>query len=364
MQIELKQITIREVFSQYENDEEDGVYGYSGKLNIRPKYQREFVYKDAQRNSVIETVRKGFPLNVMYWAKNSDDTFEVLDGQQRTISICSYVAGDFSVNGMAFHNLTNDQKEDFLDYPLMVYFCEGKDSEKLDWFQTINIAGAVLTDQELRNAIYTGAWLTDAKSKFSKRNCAAYNLANKYLEGDPIRQDYLETVLKWISKAKTKDDINDFMALSQNKPNADELWVYFQRVIAWVQINFPDWRKEMRGVEWGLLYNDYHTFNFNPTELKEKVSKYMKDEDVTKKSGIYPYLITGKEKYLSIRAFSDSQKRETFERQKGVCPHCKDTFKFEEMEGDHIKPWHEGGPTKTENCQMLCKDCNRTKSGK
>lgn len=251
-----------------------------------------------------------------------------------------------------------------MNYELMIYFCEGDDKEKLDWFKTINIAGAVLTAQELRNAIYTGSWLTDAKSKFSKRNCAAYNLANKYIEGDPIRQDYLETALKWISKAKTDDEIRDYMADNQNKPNADELWVYFQKVIAWIQITFPDWKKEMRGVDWGVLYNEHQSTNFNPTELKDKVTKYMKDEDVTRKSGIYPYLITGREKYLSIRAFNDNHKREAFERQKGICPHCKSTFKFEEMEGDHIKPWHDGGPTKSENCQMLCKDCNRKKSGK
>ena len=164
MKIELKEITIREVANGYINNNEEGVVGFGGKLNIRPKYQREFVYKDKQRDSVIETLKKDFPLNVMYWVKNEDDTYEVLDGQQRTISICEYVAGSYSLNSMYFHNLTDVEQNQILYYKLMVYFCEGNDKEKLDWFKTINIAGEKLTDQELRNAIYTGTWLTDAKN--------------------------------------------------------------------------------------------------------------------------------------------------------------------------------------------------------
>ena len=176
MQIELREISVREVVDGYINNAEDGVVGYCGKLNIRPKYQREFVYRDKQRDSVIETVRKNFPLNVMYWVKNSDDTYEVLDGQQRTISICEYVAGNFSLDFQYFHNLTDTEREQILDYKLMVYFCEGNDREKLDWFKTINIAGEKLTDQELRNAIYTGTWLTDAKRYFSRSGCPAYGI--------------------------------------------------------------------------------------------------------------------------------------------------------------------------------------------
>ena len=174
MKIELHEISIREITENYIDNAENGVTGYNGKLNIRPKYQREFVYKDKQRNAVIETIVKGFPLNVMYWVKNSDDAFEVLDGQQRTISFCQYVNGDFSINSRAFQNLTITEQQQILDYKVMVYFCEGNDKEKLDWFKIINIAGEKLTDQELRNAVYTGAWLSDAKLKFSKSNCAAY----------------------------------------------------------------------------------------------------------------------------------------------------------------------------------------------
>ena len=190
MKIQLNEITIREVSNGYLNSDEEGVVGYGEKLNIRPKYQREFVYKDKQRDAVIETIKKNFPLNVMYWVKNEDGFFEVLDGQQRTISFCEYIAGTFSLNNLYFHNLTDVEKNQILDYKLMIYFCEGNDKEKLDWFKIINIAGEKLTDQELRNAIYTGTWLIDAKRYFSKSGCPAHGMASDYLSGSAIRQDY------------------------------------------------------------------------------------------------------------------------------------------------------------------------------
>lgn len=365
MQIKLQEIAVRSVVANYINSDEEGVVGYGGKLNIRPKYQREFVYKEAQRNAVIETIQKGFPLNVMYWVQNEDGTFEVLDGQQRTISICEYVAGNFSLNGLGFHNLPDDKQEQILNYKLMIYFCEGSSSEKLDWFKTINIAGEKLTDQELRNAIYTGPWLTDAKRYFSKTSCPAYGLGSDYLTGSPIRQEYLETVIGWISNNRSGDDnIKQYMADNQHKPNANELWLYFQNVINWVKVVFPNYRREMKGLEWGFLYNEFKNHEFDSAKLEIEIKKLMQDEDVTKKSGIYPYLLTGKEKYLSIRAFTPQQKREAYERQNGICVHCKKHFEIDEMEADHITPWHEGGKTNTENCQMLCKNCNRTKSGR
>jgi hypothetical protein len=359
MKIELKEITIREVSKEYINDNEEGVVGYSGKLNIRPKYQREFVYKDKQRDAVIETVNKNFPLNVMYWVKNEDDTYEVLDGQQRTISICEYVSGSFSLNSMYFHNLTNVEKEKILDYKLMVYFCEGNDKEKLDWFKTINIAGEKLTNQELRNAIYTGTWLTDAKRYFSKSNCPAFNIGNDYLTGSAIRQDYLETTISWLSN----DNIEQYMAENQHKPNASELWLYFTSLMNWIKVVFPKYRKEMKGINYGFLYNKFKDQQFDAKKLEEEITTLMQDEDVTKKSGIYEYVLTRNEKYLSIRAFTDKQKREAFERQKGICPKCKVKFELNEMEADHITPWHSGGKTTADNCQMLCKHDNRIKSG-
>ena len=360
MKIELKEISIREVTDGYINNNEEGVIWYHGKLNIRPKYQREFVYKDRQRDAVIDTVRKSFPLNVMYWVSNGDATYEVLDGQQRTISICEYVAGKFSLNFQYFHNLEESEKEQILDYKLMVYFCEGTDKEKLDRFKTINIAGEKLTDQELRNAIYTGPWLTDAKRYFSKSGCPAYGLASDYLNGSSIRQEYLQTAIAWISD----NNIEQYMADHQHEDNANELWLYFSSIITWLQILFPHYRKEMKWVDYGYLYNNYKDHKFDANKLEEQIKILMQDEDVTKKSGIYSYVITGQEKYLSIRAFTDKQKREAYERQEGICPHCKEHFELSEMEADHITPWHSGGKTTAENCQMLCKHCNRTKSGK
>ncbi len=359
MKIELKEITIREVSNGYLNDNEEGVVGFGGKLNIRPKYQREFVYKDKQRDAVIETVKKQFPLNVMYWVKNADDTYEVLDGQQRTISICEYVSGSFSLNAMYFKNLTDVEQNQILEYKLMVYFCEGNDKEKLDWFKTINIAGEKLTTQELRNAIYTGTWLTDAKKYFSKTSCPAYNIGNDYLTGTPIRQDYLETAISWLSN----DNIEQYMAENQDKPNANELWLYFNSLINWIKVVFPNYRKEMKGINYGFLYNTFKDKQFDAKKLEIEITTLMQDEDVTKKSGIYEYVLTRQEKYLSIRAFTDKQKREAFERQKGICPKCKVEFAINEMEADHITPWHSGGKTTAENCQMLCKHDNRIKSG-
>ena len=360
MKIQLKEIAIKEVVAEYINDNENGVVGYGGKLNIRPKFQREFVYKDPQRNAVIDTVRKNFPLTVLYWVKNEDDTYEVLDGQQRTISICEYVAGKFSINFQYFHNLEDVEKDQILNYKLMVYFCEGNDKEKLDWFRTINIAGEKLTDQELRNAIYTGPWLTDAKRYFSKTGCVAYSIGSDYLNGVAIRQDYLETAIDWIGEGQ----IEKYMSENQHNPNANELWLYFQNVINWVKVAFPNYRREMKGVAWGELYNKFKDTAIDSKKLESEITKLMQDEDVTKKSGIYGYVLTRNEKSLNIRAFSDKQKRESYERQDRICAKCKKEFEINEMEADHIKPWHEGGKTNSENCQMLCKNCNRTKSGK
>ena len=360
MKIKLKEISIRDVVAEYANNDEEGVVGYSGNLNIRPKYQREFIYKEEQRNSVIETVKKDFPLNVMYWVKSDDGTYEVLDGQQRTISICEYVSGKFSLDNLYFHSLQDVEQEQILNYKLMIYFCDGNDKEKLDWFKTINIAGLKLTDQELRNAIYTGTWLTDAKRYFSKSGCPAYEMGNKYLKGSSIRQEYLETIIKWISN----NNIEQYMADNQHEPNANELWLYFKSVLDWIGVVFIEYRKEMKGVDFGVLFNQYKNEKFNSTEIEQEISILMQDEDVTKKSGIYPYIVLRDEKYLNIRAFTDKQKREAYERQEGICTNCNKKFEITEMEGDHIKPWSKGGKTTAKNCQMLCNPCNRIKSDK
>lgn len=357
MDISLKEITVRELTSGYQDNVENGVIGFGGKLDIRPPYQREFVYDEKERNAVINTLQKDFPLNVMYWAVREDGNFEVIDGQQRTISICQYVNGDFSTNGLAIHNLPKDKKDQILDYKLMVYYCSGTDSEKLDWFETINIAGKVLTDQELKNAVYSGSWVSDAKRYFSKNSRP--KIGDQYLTGVANRQEYLETAIDWISN----NNIKEYMSKNQHEPNANEVWLYFQSVINWVKATFPNYRKEMKGIRWGFLYNEYKGQKFDSKKLEEEITVLMLDEDVDNKKGIYSYVLTRKEKHLNIRAFTPNQKREAYERQKGVCTKCTKYFKLEEMEADHITPWHDGGKTTAENCQMLCKHDNRIKSG-
>lgn len=360
MKIELHEIKVSQLCEGFEDKEKEaGVVGYGGKLDIRPPYQREFIYKDKQRDAVIDTVRKNYPLNVMYWAVREDGNLEVIDGQQRTLSICQYVNGDFSINGLAFHNLQDDQQQQILDYKLMVYFCSGTDSEKLEWFRTINIAGEELTPQELRNAVYAGPWTADAKRYFSKTGCAAYGLASDYLTGSPIRQQYLETAIEWHADGT----IEEYMSKHQHDENASEIWHYFQSVIGWVKATFPKYRKEMKGGEWGGLYNQFKGKTLNPDKLEKQVAKLMMDDDVTRKAGIYPFVLDGKERHLSIRTFTDNNKREAYERQKGICVKCKKSFELCEMEADHITPWHSGGKTNAGNCQMLCKDDNRKKSG-
>ena len=363
MKIELNEIPVSEVVKGYKDSAENGVVGYGGRLNIRPAFQREFIYKEKQRNEVLNTVRNDFPLNVMYWVKSGEESYEMLDGQQRTISVCQYINGDFSIQYQYFHNLTKDEQQQILDYKLMIYICDGTDKEKLDWFKIINIAGEQLTAQELRNAIYTGEWLTDAKKYFSKTNCPAYNIAGEYLKGSAIRQDYLETVIKWIA-AKEGKEIEDYMAEYQHEPSANELWLYFNSVITWVKAIFPKYRREMKGIEWGIYYNKFGTRKFDPKALEAKIITLMEDEDITRHAGIYEYLIDGEERHLSLRAFSEKMKRTAYEKQKGICPVCKEHFEYEKMEGDHITPWHLGGKTTSENCQMLCQSDNRTKSGK
>ena len=363
MKIDLHKISVRKVFDGYKDSAEEGVVAYDGKLDIRPKYQREFVYKPEQRDAVIHTVQHKFPLNVMYWIENSVGNYELLDGQQRTLSICQYVSGDYSIADRYFHNLTKEEKDQILDYELMIYFCDGTDKERIEWFEVINTAGERLTPQELLNAVYTGPWLSDAKLKFSKTGCVAYHLANDggaLVSGSPIRQEYLETALLWINSG----DVAGYMAKHQHDKNADKLWDYFQNVIEWVRANFTNYRREMNSVDWGELYNEFKDKKLNVGKLETEIKELMQDEDVTKKSGIYPYVLTRQEKYLSIRAFTEKMKREAYERQKGICVKCKKHFEIEEMEADHTTPWHEGGKTISKNCQMLCKQDNRTKSGK
>lgn len=367
MKIELKEITVRELAKGYEDNAEGGVVAFDGKLDVRPPYQREFIYKDKQREAVINTVTNGFPLNVMYWAARADGGFEVIDGQQRTISVCQYVTGVFSFQNLYIHNLQDDVREKILGYKLMIYQCTGTDSERLDWFRTINIAGERLYEQELRNAVYSGSWVSAAKRYFSKTGCAAYQIGQDYLEGAPIRQDYLETVIDWISEAKGNTDIIEkYMGQHQDDKDAEMLWEYYRAVIDWVAATFTTKRKNiMRGVPWGVLYNQFKNQKLNTKAIEAETVKLIDDDEVTNQKGIYRYILTRDEKYLSLRTFNAKEKQKAYEKQKGICPICpkKKQWALEEMEADHITPWHSGGKTVLENCQMLCKDHNRRKSG-
>ena len=360
MKIELHKITVRELVAGYVNSEDEGVVAYGGKLDVRPKYQREFIYRPEQQEAVVDTVTKGYPLNVMYWAVREDGTYEVIDGQQRTLSVCEYVAGRFAYMFRYFGNLTKGEQDDILDYVLTVYFCEGTDAEKLAWFKIINIAGEELTDQELLNAVYAGPWTADMKRFFSKSSGPAYTLASRYLKGEPIRQDYMETALEWVSGG----DVKSYMALHQHDTTAMAEWLHFKGVIDWVQTLFPKYRKEMKGLDWGGLFRRYGKGKYDPAAMEREVQRLMADDDVTRKGGIYEYLLSGgeEESALSIRKFTDSQKRAAYERQKGLCAKCGKHFDYEEMHGDHKVPWSKGGHTMPDNLQMLCRTCNLRKS--
>lgn len=292
----------------------------------------------------------------MYWAVRNEDNYEIIDGQQRTISICQYVTGVFSFKNMYFHNLQDEEKEKILNYKLSINVCEGSDREKLGWFRTINIAGEKLHPQELRNAVYHGTWTSDAKRFFSKSGCAAYKIAKDYLNGNAIRQEYLETTLKWISS----NQIEEYMAKNQNKTSALPLWEYFQKVISWTNETFPKKRKKlMKGLPWGEYYNAYSNLSLNADSLEKQIQVLILYEDVSNQKGIYLYLLSGNEKHLNIRAFGERTKQRVYEKQGGICMRCKNNFELKEMDGDHIIPWKDGGKTVENNCQMLCISCNR-----
>ena len=376
MEIELKQIPVKDVYDGYKDSGEDGVVGYQGQLNIRPPYQRNFVYDLPEAKAVINTVLCGFPLNVMYWVVDGNNHYEVLDGQQRTLSIMQFLDHKFPIqwNGQTMYvdSLPDDLYNNLMDYNLMVYWCSGTDSEKLAWFKTVNIAGEQLTSQELRNITYVGPWLSDAKRHFSKRGCVASKLADHYVKGDPNRQELLETALKWIADAQDTT-IDDYMAQHKSDDDSDELWQYWQKVINWLQMVFPRVYKEMKGLEWGLLYNQYHKNDYNSSKIDKDIAQLIDDDEIKKKKGIWQYELAvnsneaGATKYLNLRGFPKDMMRKKLKEQEGHCPRCleegnEQVYTLSEMEGDHITPWSEGGKTEYDNLQMLCKRHNRLKS--
>lgn len=369
MEIRLETVKVSELVDGFEDRNEDGVIGYGGRLNIRPPYQREFRYNSKQQEAVIHTILNGFPLNIMYWNVCKDGGYEMIDGQQRTLSICGFYKHNFSITDkdrgtLYFGNLTEEEQQRILDYELIVYFCEGTDKERLDWFRVINTAGEKLLDQELLNAVYSGPFVTDARRYFSKTGCPAYKIGEKYLIGTAIKQEYLAKVLQWAARHEGFDRVDEYMAKHQFDPNANQLWAYFSAIITWVKSTFTKDRREMRGLDWGEMYDKYHANVYDTVELERRIAELMGDDEIMKKPGIYRYVLSGDLRDLSFRTFDAKQKREAYERQKGICVHCSEHFELEEMEADHIKPWKEGGTTTADNCQMLCRSCNRIKGAK
>ena len=375
MVINEMKLKVRDLVAGYsEDDATSRVVAWDGKLDVRPEYQREFVYGEGQRDAVINTVLQGFPLNIMYFVDRLDGTYEVLDGQQRIISICRYYMNGFSVkvptmtgkfDTVNFPNLFDEKRDAFLDYELTVYVCEGTDEEKLAWFQIINIAGETLEQQEIRNALYHGPWLTDAKSAFSRRNCAAHKNYGKYMKGDYIRQKYLETAFAWAAAAEGitgKDAVAEYMKRHRGDADANGLWAYFEAVFRWVRDVFgKDVNKFMAGLPWGLYYNEHKDDNLDPAEVRKRVSDLMADTEVDRKAGIYAYILTGEEKFLSIRRFDDDVAMAKYRQQGGKCAMCGEPKDIKDMHADHIIPWSKGGKTVPENCQMLCIPCNEKK---
>lgn len=391
---------IRDLVDGYENDlDTNHVSGFGGKLDIRPKYQRNFRYSDKQQKAVMNTVVQGFPLNTMYWVKTKDGTYEVLDGQQRTISICEYVCGpnydgmgytiEVGEHNMAFANLRVSMPnvaEQILDYPLEIYVCEGTNSEKLQWFNVINTAGEVLTQQELRNAAYAGPWVSSAKAYFSREKGRGVKAADQDADGkkapllskDWNKQEYLETAIEWAANAEGKS-IEEYMSAHQSDPDASALWRYFNSVVEWTRSKFTTYRKEMKGLPWGIWCNECQKgehegclIQEDAATIEKEIKRLIADEEVTSTKGIYSYIVTGLEKHLSLRQFDDSVKNRVYERQHHKCPYCekaidgysgKAEYGIDEMEADHIIPWSKGGKTEEANCQLLCKYHNGHKSG-
>lgn len=386
MEIIKTNITIRELCEGYQNDTETdverGVYAYGGKLCVRPAFQRSFVYKKKEENAVIDTALKGFPLNIMYWADNGDDTYDCLDGQQRTISLANFVVGDTSFNApwlsenpekrfylTTIKRINPELYEKFMNYLLEIYICKGDKAERMEWFKTINIAGQELYPQELRNINYVGKWLADAKHYFSRANeggspCPAERIGSKYTNKNANRQEILEQVISWYIDSKEDADICNYMETHMNDNDASELWNYFNSVISWIEEIFPgDWDTSMKTINWGHLYNRYKDEEFDTEEIHDKFIelrdyKASKELDVSM-AKIVEYCITRDENLLKARAFSNNQRAALYNRQKGICPDCGKHFVIGDMHAHHIIPWYNGGLTELNNGVMLCKECHK-----
>ena len=369
------------VYNEYEGK---GLFGWSGKLTIQPEYQRNYIYaKEKKEAAVIDSLLKGYPLGLLYFVKTGENTYEVLDGQQRITSFGRYITHKFALkdeNGMEqyFDGLPLDKQEKILNSKLTIYICEGEESEIKEWFKTINIAGIPLNNQELLNAIYSGPFVTLAKEEFSNSQNAYIQKWSAYIKAEVLRQGFLEKALEWVSKG----NIDAYMSLHRKDNNINELKTYFNTVIDWVSTTFIDVIPEMRGLEWGRLYETYHKNSYNPSNVSEILNKLYYDEQVKNKKGICEYILGGcvDTKLLEIRVFDDMTKKIVYNKQtieakvKGVsnCPLCAvgnnsnktRIWKLKEMDADHVTAWSKGGATDINNCEMLCSTHNKSKGNK
>ncbi|MFZ2975097.1 MAG: DUF262 domain-containing protein [Candidatus Moraniibacteriota bacterium] len=381
-------ITVKDVCEGfiYNELEGKGLFGLSGKLTIQPEYQRNYIYASdggKREMAVIESILKGYPIGLIYFNKVSEKNLEVLDGQQRITSLGRFVTDKFAIkdeNGMEqyFSGIAKDKQKKILETKLLIYKCEGTESEIKEWFRTINIAGVPLNNQELLNAVYSGPFVTLSKEEFSNSQNANIQKWSAYVSGSANRQEFLECALDWVSKG----NIGDYMSSHRNDKNITELKTYFNSVIDWVSSVFTDVESEMKGLEWGRLYEEYHKKAYGPAKVSAEVKKLYGDPYIKNRKGIFEYILGGSvnTKLLEVRIFDEATKKSIYAVQtakaekkgKSNCSHCaighdankSKIWKLDEMDADHVTAWSKGGATSIKNCEMLCKTHNRAKGNR
>ena len=379
-------MTIRDIVDGfvYNELEGKGLFGLSGMLTIQPEYQRNYIYADGKKDvAVIDSILKGYPIGVLYFNKVSGDKFEVLDGQQRITSFGRFVTGKFAIkdgngNEQYYSGMADVQRKKILDTPLLIYICEGEEPEIKDWFRTINIAGVELTKQEILNAVYSGTFVTLAKEEFSNSQNSNVQKWGAYIAGDVKRQAYLERALEWVSHGT----VDNYMSKHRHDHDIAELKTYFNTVIEWISSVFTDVESEMKGLEWGRLYETYKSQSYDPVTVSEEVHKLLGDYNIKDRRGVFEYILGGSKdtKLLNIRVFDEPTKKIVYTKQteaaeiKGEsnCPLCAighdanidKVWGLSEMDADHVNAWSKGGETSIENCQMLCKTHNRAKGNR
>lgn len=369
----------------YNEFEGKGLFGWNGKLVIQPEYQRNYIYANGKDDvAVVDSIMKGYPIGLLYFVKVAEDKYEVLDGQQRITSFGRFVTGKFPVmdkNDIPryFSGLDENIQKNINEYPLTIYVCEGEENEIKNWFETINIVGKPLNAQELANSIHSGPFVTKARQEYSNSQNTNVQKWQHYIKGDVNRQEILRTALKWVSK----DNIDKYMSKHRYDTDISELSIYFNSVIEWINTTFKGTEKEMQGLEWGMLYEKYHTTPYDTDKLWDKVQELYADGSVKNRKGIFEYVLGGcqEHKLLDIRIFEDSIKKAKYTQQtneakvKGIsnCPYCAMSenqaqvtrlWKYIDMDADHVTAWSKGGATDISNCQMLCKTHNRAKGNR